>query len=216
MPTLLFNCGAECGIAAIGAAPGVGGVRHWDVVTGNVLVGTSIVQSGARSYTFSTIANTAYLQKTLLATNFLVGRAYIRFDSLPAANALLTAGTTAGSWPFVAFRASDGTVGLTSSGSLTNFVPAVVVSIDVWHRIDWRFNLVANPWNLQMQVDGANAIQLQPAIAPITMTQFRIGAQVDTTAPPTYTLYVDTIAITSDISFYPLGAGKCEIGRAHV
>lgn len=209
MPTLLFCCGAECGIAAIGAAPGTGGVRHWDVVTGTAAIDAVVFRSGARSYKFTSAANSAYLQKTLAATNMFVGRAYIRFNSLPTGNALISACPTAGSWPFIAFRASDGKIGLTSAGStMSDFVGAVAVVAGQWYRLDWRFNLSANPWTLQLQVDGINAIQIQPAIAATTMTSFRIGSNVDTGQTPTYILNVDDIAFGVTSGDYPLGAGK--------
>lgn len=206
MPTLTFCCGAECGIVGINAAPTVAR-RHW-TTTGTTAptINTVLARSpGLRCYSFSPANTTSYLSQTITGSpTTCVGRFAVRFETLPAGNAHLFSFNTAGSWCFVAFRASDNTIGVTTSTTLATFTAGPVIEAGRWYVVDVKANIVANPWLIDFRVNGTAYTQHSIAIAAGTFTTFRVGGEV-TNTDKTHTAYIDDIAVSSTSGDYPIG-----------
>lgn len=204
MPTLIHNCGAECGIVALGVTPPAGGVRHWTAINGAVTVETDIVHApGIRCYKFTSAAGASLYLSYTLAANVIVGRAYVYFDSLPDADCNIIRGLI-GVDPGITFKSSDSSLYTSTGASLA--ASGIAVTTGQWYRLDFRFDTSTNTFTSDLQVDGVAAAQKTVASTAGNMTSVRFGGNIFGTSA-NYTHRFDTMAVSVTVGDYPIGAG---------
>jgi len=211
MPTPLFCCGAECGIAAAGATGGAGVVPHWNSVVGPVSVDTGTVRSGSRSYKFAAAGALTHLQKTISGAPAVgVTRFAIYFESLPSTNTLIMAFSTAGSWAFLGFVQSTSKLCVTIVTSMSPLVESTTtIQAGQWYVIDYRVVMNGNPWVISWKIDGVAQPAHRASASAQTILAYRLGAILDTTpGTPTYNLFADDIIYSITNEDYPFGNGK--------
>lgn len=205
MATPVFCCGGECGITGTGA--------HWDAAS-NGSFSTSTVRSGLRSFRCNPSASfQTFRSFTFTGVNTYVARFYVRFATLPNQDTILFAAEQGGgtSYPGVGFKTSDSKLyPLRYAGSVFTFgSQGFTVTTGQWYRVDVRVVTSANPWTIDVQVDGTALTQLAPAIAASTnMALFIFGA--NGAAAQTSDIFFDDIIVSNTSGDYPIGAGKVE------
>ena len=109
------------------------------------------------------------------------------------------------------FRASDSKIyaGVDSSSDVFTFgASGIAVTTGVWYRIDIRVNVVANPWLVDVQVDGSAAAQASIALAADTIgTSIANQGRPFSGASVTTDFYFDDLIISATAADYPIGAG---------
>ncbi len=134
----------------------------------------------------------------------VVGSLYIYFSAFPASNnddicfCYVTAGVTLGLKLDIADKKIYARFWGAADGNKAN----VVLAVDTWYRIDYKFNVSANPSTIDFQVNGTAAAQSTYAQAATTITQVGIGS----TNANTSTMYVDDEIYSATSGDYPIGA----------
>lgn len=210
MPTPIYICGAECGIAAIGTTPPTGVVRHWGAAGAAASVSTTTFNSaggGIRSYRFnpSASATTGQLRTGVLATiaapATIVARFYVRFATLPDATCFLFSVQNLDGQTGVAFDSSDST--LKANANATLAASGAAVTTGVWYRVDVK--VVGNTtYTVDIQVDGVAQAQASAAGSSVGATQYNIGAFG---AANTSDVFIDDLIISGTSGDYPIGQG---------
>lgn len=201
--TSVYTCGLECGVT------GTSG-QHWNLLgSGAPSINTdaSFVRSGARSAKFTNAANHGVLRHNLTADIFVV-RFYIYLSSLPSANVYFYASHASAVYPFVGvvFKTSDSKIYAgerTATDTYSFGSSGVSITTGGWYRIDCKVNLTANPWTVDVQVDGSATSQYTKAVAATTHTSMDIGAEDDNTS----TFYIDDFIASNTAVDYPIGPG---------
>lgn len=195
--TPVFCCGFECGVSHSTA--------HWLLANG-ASFDTASKRNGARCLK---IVNTGATQNkadsvAMSTSDIWVIRAYIKFDSLPGQDGRLISVNGTGIAGAV-FKASDSKIyaGYETTG-LTFGATGVSVTTGVWYRLDIKVNISANPWTIDVKVDGTDCGQLTRAVAASTATQINIG-NVTTFSSGTY--YIDDVIASNTEIDYPFGGG---------
>ena len=81
----------------------------------------------------------------------------------------------------------------------------ITVTTGVWYWVDVLVNTSANPWTIDVQVDGAAAGQQTRAVAADNANAIRLGI---TSISPTADIFYDDIALSNTAADYPIGAGQ--------
>lgn len=212
MPTPVFLTGFEHGVVAVGAAatPAEPIWTAVDTTGGTPTIITTDFKHGARCLEVGggSGAISGVRRAIVGAPNIAVASFYIKFvGSLPSADDRLFAFTTAGSFAFLKFVASDST--LRASTGSSDAASGFVVSPDVWYLVDFRVNMSANPWVVDLTVNGSAQASRSTAIAASTVTNFRIGTNVDTTTATGTVRYDDLVISTGISGDYPMGEHEC-------
>lgn len=205
MPTPIFICGAECGIAVPGTASG--GVEHWSATAGTApTISTTTVRpggAGSRSFRFNPSAAVSNLTHTfavaVAAPSTVVYRHYVYFATLPSANTRIS-GVNG---PFgVVFNSSDNTLRAGTSGA-TVASGGATVTTGKWYRIDCK--IVKNTTTtVDLTVDGVAQTQYSVAGASATTTNFSIGFLNDTA---TADMFIDDVIVSGTSGDFPIGVG---------
>lgn len=213
VPTPIFVCGAECGLAAVGTA-GVG-VEHWSSVGGTAptVVTAPPTPRSARCYRFNPSAANSNLVFTFAAAigsgGTAVGRCYVYFTTLPnsACSLLVFLGGTSASQRGAYFNSATTAI---EAGSSTASLGGggVVVKAGVWYRVDVKVVWAAtHTVDVQVAVvdgPGKAVTQHSAAVAAETCTTVTIGNIAGTT---TADYYIDDVIASGTSGDYPIGAG---------
>jgi hypothetical protein len=197
--TPVFCCGFECG--QLGAAG-----QHWSTGGGSPAISTTTVRSGLRSIRINPSAGSAHLALAsgLFTTNKLVVRFYIRFATLPNSTTQLFDNSAVG----VFFQSSDNKIyagGFSGSNQLG--ATGISVTTGQWYRIDLKIDSSANPWLIDVTVDGVACGQLSFATgaSSVGSGSIRMGNPISST---TMDAFYDDIIISTTEGDYPIGEGK--------
>lgn len=193
--TPVFCCGSECGVNA----------AHWTLV-GSTSFGTGTVRSGTRSLNINTTGTESTATSTIVfaASNKNVARFYVRFATLPDLSGpfflfSFTGGATAGAF----FYQPDSKI--VAYGSATSFgASGITITTGQWYRIDVKVDSSANPWLIDVQVDGVACGQKSDAQASSTAVS---AALLYIGAGTTANLFFDDLVISQTAADYPIGAG---------
>ena len=204
MATAVFACGWECGQIA--------GTAHLpDAVMGTApTISTSTVRTGSRSGRCNTSASLSAfgIQDLITKTNrVLVARFYVRFATLPNSsvyiwNTQIAAGVRLG----VAFNVTDSKLYPASATTIVFGATGASVTTGTWYRVDVYTNKTANPWTVDVQVDGVALTQHTHAAAAEDNNFVRIGIEQGT-GSTTADLYLDDLLVSQTAGDYPLGVG---------
>ena len=152
-----------------------------------------------------TLATAFWNSVELVAKNVWVLRSYVRFTALPTLTSDVLSMVNA-SGPGAYFNATDsklyaGYFSVTAQLGATG----IAVTTGVWYRVDVRVNASANPWTIDVQVDGEAAGQKTNPVAAALMNTLRLGTAQEA---PTADIFYDDIVASNTAADYPLGAGQ--------
>jgi hypothetical protein len=204
--TPVFCCGFECGVSDV----------HFNSVSGisggnGKAFSTSTVRSGTRSLNIQSNASSS--QQTLSFTpsftsvNKHVFRFYVRFATLPAVDmGLLFLGYGASQFPAIVFKQSDSKIYAGNSAGSTG-ATGVSVTTDTWYLIDFKVSSSANPWTVDVKVDGTACGQFTIAQVAATGTSYNFGLFSPGLVNYTASVFYDDLIISQTDADYPIGAG---------
>lgn len=198
MATPVFCCGAECG-----AAPSNNN-NHVSSAAGNPLsVSTTVFRSGLRSWRANPTASTQQGSWAYPSTQTrLVGRVYVRFDTLPSADCWLITTTSIGSAPGIFFKQSDSK--LYAAVGATLGASGIAVTTGIFYRLDFDFNIqTAGSDTCDLKVDGTAAAQATATGLSSGETAVFWGTLSTCTAD----IFFDDIIFSFTSADYPLGDG---------
>lgn len=196
-------CGFECGVT--------GSTAHVSRNT-SASITTALARTGTRSLRCNPAADIQgnAFTTTLGGATVGVARVYLYISSAPIVNEVIVgflngsthiAGlaydTVSGQW----FPGSDDgtTTTIGSSG--------VTLATATWHVIDFKVDVSANPWTIDVSTNGVALTQLTRALAATTQTRLYLGnGGVGRTS--TYDLYFDDLLVSTAAADYPYGSGK--------
>lgn len=205
--TPVFCCGFECGVSSVFGS-------HWEN-SGGATFSTSTVRSGDRSLRLNLAASSASMGSSYgvpVAFGGTAGvlRGYVRFTTLPDTPfPLLTLTTASGAQVGLVYQSSDGKLyaGRDNTGTLTVGASGFTPVTDQWYLVDIRVNVVANPWLVDVQIDGIALGQASIALAASTISIIRCGRVYSGAHTTTVDCFIDDILMSSTLADYPLGPG---------
>ncbi len=211
MTTPILIRGWEHGLATLSTN---GGGLVDTIAGATITVQGTIKRTGGYAIRFNkTAAGNCYVVKAVATPNLVVGSLYVYFTTFPATNdddicfCNVTAGVTLG------LKIDTATKKLFARfwGAADGNTADLALSADTWYRIDYKFDVSANPSKIDFQVaeDGGSpvaATQSTYAQAATTFTYVGIGS----TNANTSDWYADDeiYSITGDD--YPIGAHAVE------
>lgn len=91
------------------------------------------------------------------------------------------------------------------AGTGTTFgATGVPVTTGQWYRIDTKIDVSANPWSVDVQVNGVACGNASRAIGAAPTNQISLGSNT----VQTFDIYFDDILVSQTLADYPLGAGS--------
>ena len=205
MPTPIYVEGYEHQtLSANDFGTTVGGLFHAIINSGVCSIVTGRQGAGSFAAQVSPSAATAGLDVRLNGSGVMVGSFYFKITSGAPATQFLLADTGHGGSGLGFHIKTDGTLLVQLSGAGAQSSPSSVAD-GAWHRVDYHFNTTANPWTLDVILDGSfTYTQLTSALAADTTTvwQVRVG---DTFSARTYTVAFDDYVASHTAADYPLG-----------
>lgn len=199
MPTTQLVCGYECGTGGTNA--------HFARNAGTAdSISTTTVRTGSRSLQLSPVAavGSVLMPQTMASQTVVVKRFYLRYSVLPDVSVQVYAGLSGATRLQVYYNQSDSKIYAAIGGATpTTGATGVSVATDVWYRIDCKFDVSANPWTADVQVDGVACGQATNAVAASTMSTLLVG---DSANSATYTAFVEDCILSFAVADYPLGA----------
>lgn len=197
MATPVFCCGIECGVDA--------GTAHWNL-SGTGSISTTTFRSGLRSLRANPtngVGGWFLGGSTVPFTRTLVLRFYVRWDSLPTSDACVMFSNSS-ERPGVYFKQSDSKIYAGHTEATPSFgSTGVTVTTGVWYQIDVKIVSTANPWTIDVQVNGEACGQSTKAVAAADLTNLVLGCQQS----ETFDAFYDDILISATSGDYPLGSG---------
>lgn len=195
MATPVFCCGAECGVNNV----------HWGL-SGTASFSTGTIRSGLRSLRVNPTAAVGawFFAPSGVFTRTLVFRFYINFASLPTSDsAIMFANTTESAGVY--FKQSDSKIYAGHTEATPTFgATGVAVTTGVWYRIDVKLISTANPWTIDVQVDGVACGQTTKAVAAADLGSLVLGNQANN---ETYDAFYEDTLLSVTSGDYPLGDG---------
>lgn len=202
--TPVLCCGFECGVA------GTHGATVGWTLNNTGAFSTTQKRTGARALRANPSASTnAYhgANVVLASSNKWILRVYVYFDvSLPNQDTLII-GTNSTGIPGAWFKASDSKIyaGYNSSG-LQAGASGVSVTTGQWYRIDVAVDSSANPWTIDVQVNGTACGQKTNAATAALATLISC-ALINPITALTADVYWDDVIMSNAVADYPIGAG---------
>ena len=193
--TPVLCCGFECGIA-----PGVS-TTHLFGLNGTSSFSTTTVRTGLRSIRVNPTAGTGSATINLPSTaNVHVRRFAVRFAALP--DATTNIGNPIGAW----FNVSDSKIyaGEDNGGPVQLGATGVSVTTGQWYVIDVRADISANPWLIDVQVNGVACGQRSSAIAAAS---FLAADTAGVSKTCTTDAFFDDYIVSFTAADYPIGDG---------
>ena len=196
MTTPVITCGFECGLlgyghVAIGAGPGS--------------ISTTTFRNGGRALRIHPASQPCYGYFGSDNVAVKVCRVAVKWDVLP--NAKCQVATTEAIGPYVWvgawFNPADSKI---YAGVDVDHLGAtgVAVATGQWYAIDFRANLSANPWLIDVRVNGVPCGQLSYAAAATTANEVFLGNIESVTQDA----YYDDFLLSDTAADFPLGDGK--------
>jgi hypothetical protein len=197
--TPVFCCGFECGQFSsntVGA--------HWQVPTGAIAFDTTIKRNGERSLRANPSAAATDLSSkgSEFPSTIYVLRGYVYFTTLPTTNDALMLGSLRGG---ALFSVSDNKI-YAVDGAFAKGATGISVSTDRWYRLDVKIDVSANPWLIDVKVDGIDCGQKSTATAANSNAQIRVltaGGGISWSGD----VYLDDIIASTTSADYPIGNG---------
>lgn len=189
----IFTCGWECGVMAV----------HWTAV-GSPSISTSTVRSGARSLRVNPTAAVQGVTQTYAASNVLVARVYVRFATLSATVMPLLTVNVGGSPRCGAYFNSADSKIYAARSTITLGATGVSVVTGQWYCVDVGVDTHANPWLVEVRVDGVACGSAGVALAANTYTLLALG---DADSTKTHDLFFDDLVLSQTFADYPIGGG---------
>jgi hypothetical protein len=210
MPSLVWIEGGEHGLFVTGS-----GGTLWSTVTtaagGSWTQETSAIARTGKCIKAVAPASLAHnIRSPTVAGDFpnalAVLRFYVRFETLPITSLVTCAfiNPNGGSFHELVFDPTNGFFGH-RIGSAAASYDNVTVATGTWYCIDMKYNVSANPWTADCQIDGRALTQKTNAVAAGTMLNCGFGTAL--TTQPAHTFYIDDVAASGTSADYPLGAG---------
>lgn len=205
MPTPIFVCGSECGIAARGALSA--GTEHWSAVTAtgtfsSVTSGPSPMRS-ARCYRLLAAGQFVAADHTLVSVvaspATLVARYYLYFTTFPTSNVDLLHYN--GSVSGFTWGATFNAVAQEIRADVN--VAGVPVVTGRWYCVDQRTVFAAGAHTLDVWVNGRACPQRTANFAAESVSAIRIG----TTVNNTFDMYYDDIVVSATGADFPIMPG---------
>jgi len=199
--TPVFCCGFECGLAN----------PHWTLGANATFV-TSNVRSGARALRIQSNSGTGVNATSItISTNKLVIRGYFRVNGaiIPSSKLHILSGFFTGNYCGAILDGNAGGIGATRIYAGRNEsvgATGIDVVAQTWYRLDVSIDMSANPWLINVSVDGVACGQATNAAAANTMTNIFIGSDA-TFSAKTCDINFDDIIASSTLADFPLGAG---------
>lgn len=181
-------------------------------IIGTPTVSTDYAHSGSRSlrcYSITSSINCVYYATTGSITA-RVGRVYIYFTTLPAADLIIVqTGATVGYSCVIKFDYATSQFQANFGNAVDGNSVAITITTGTWYRIDYKFDVSADPSTIDFQVAigeaaGTAATQSTYAQAATTFTSNYCGG----VNPGNYEFYVDDWIYSDTSGDYPLGAGQ--------
>lgn len=200
----IFCCSFECGLPSFAPRP------HW-TDGGTASISTLAARSGARGARINPTAGTGWLQSNLtLGGTLYVPRVYFKPVSDPTSDAFVCGMIVAGTpVPVIglAYKSSDGKYypALGVSGVISFGSTGITLADGEWHCADMRFNVAANPWVIEVSVDGTVLATFNPSRAASTIDNLMVGNPTVTT---TMDFYYDDAILSATSGDYPIGQGE--------
>ncbi len=194
-------CGAECGVSGSGG-------QHWSVGA-NASFDTSTVRSGARSIRLNPTAAAASAVAGLGFSGsgtLCVSRLYFRAASFPSIDAFVGGISTGSDRIGLVYKNSDGKfyAGRMAGTTVTFGSTGVTAATGQWYSIDVRANVIANPWVIDVALDGVALGPFSPAVAASTISA---GIALGGNANATFDWNFDDFITSATSGDYPIGAG---------
>jgi hypothetical protein len=191
--TPVFCCGFEEGIAT-------GSTGHWTLTNATIQSVTKRTGTYALKCNPSNTQHYAYGYGTLDSFYF-VSRVYVTFTTLPNAKVPISANSlTAGAW----FNPADSKIYASdAAGNLG--ATGVAVAQGGTYRIEVKVNSSANPWTIDVSVDGSDCGQKTVALGATIIIYILLGNYgVNCTGE----WYYDDVIASITLADYPIGAGS--------
>lgn len=197
-----YCCGLECGVSD--------STLHI-ILNGTASFDTTTVRNGARSARTNPTAASGGVQNVGWTQGTRgVSRTSFRVATAPSANGVvlgwqrsnvrllgLSYNTADSKW----YAASD------DGTTVTLGATGVTIPANQWVTVDIRADLTANPWLLDIQVDGVALGQVSVALASANVTAFFCGTFALVRTTGTFDLYHDDIMLSATLADYPMGVG---------
>jgi fibronectin-binding autotransporter adhesin len=203
MPTPVFVCGAECGIAVVGTTSA--GVEHWSSILGTPSVVTSGPASmrSTRAFRFNPSAATSALVHTLTTATgspgTVVGRFYVYFATLPSASIALFFDNVNQGGVYYDQASSQIRAGIGAGATAAG----VAVTTGQWYRVDFKI-VQATTFTADVQVDGVAGTQFTVGSSNAAISQIVLGDNSNTS---TADYYIDDFVLSATSGDYPIGEG---------
>lgn len=200
---VIYLTGFEYGLTPVtsggGLATGINGAG------GDVVIETTTVRSGGYSLKVSPAGVTAARLSKGVSAGVVVGRMYIRFNSLPAGDIRFGYFSAAlGSACNLQFQNSTSYLGIQwGTGSIT-YKPTAI-SANTWYRLDYLVDMASNPRTCDWQLDGSAATQVTSSETGSTCDGLRWGTNNNSDV---YTCFYDDMIYTDTSGDYPIGEGQ--------
>jgi hypothetical protein len=202
--TPVFCCGFECGIILTGILG-----QHWTATTGIASINTnaSFVRSGARSLRINGTGGggNGALVYSVVSSQTLVFRFYVYYTTLPNIDTLVMVTGQGEARVGAVFKNSDSSIYAGDIIAGTFGATGVSVTTGVWYLIDVKVNSSANPWTVDVRVNGTACGQSTRAAVSQTMTELTTGGRTGVAITCDY--YIDDVLASHTAADYPLGAG---------
>lgn len=195
MTTPVFTCGFECGVSG----------SHFTLVGGSFTTSSPI--TGERSYLSNPSAGEALAYASQGGVGMFVFRFKVNFTTLPNADvSVCNIGNRGGAY----FKTSDSKIYAgacpTGAAPIVFGTTGVAVTTGVTYYIDVRSDTTANPWLVDVQVNGTACSQFSSATAAVTTAQFiRIGFETNSS---TASALFDDVILSYTSADYPIGDGQ--------
>lgn len=196
-------------------------VEGGDIVDTGFAVSTTTVRSGLASFRANASASQPGFDSSITSSNFVYVRTCVNIASLPASNALITevynnggnkdvgvCVTSTGN--FVLFARSAAGAGTTIGTS------AVAYATNTWYVLEYKVDMSANPWNVELRVDGTSVVSSTFTAAASTVNVYSIGCAALTIATMTFAnttmdIYYDDMGVNDTTGSFQntwLGSSK--------
>jgi len=190
--TPVFCCGFEEGIATY--------LCHWTLESATIQSVTKRTGTYALKCNPSNAQHHAYAY-FLASSAYFVSRVYVTFTTLPNAKVPISInGLFVGAW----FNPADSKIYASdNSGNLG--ATGVAVAQGGTYRIEVEINLSADPWTIDVSVDGSDCGQKTYAHSASTDNTIYLGnVNVNCTGE----WYYDDVIVSQTLADYPIGAGS--------
>ena len=201
MATSVLGCGFECGASAA--------TGHVSTLT-NASFSTTTVRTGLRSLRVNPTVGqgSALLLSELGTPAVVVWRYYLNVASAPLVSTVGGINVRNASntrFMGLAYNTVDGKWYPGEDDGTTCTLGSTGATLSAgWHRIDCKVNVSANPWTIDVQVDGTALTQLTRAIAATTLLANMFGGN-GLREVSTYDYYLDDRVVSVTAGDYPLG-----------